>query len=72
MDESPYGVVDLAGTMPAWCLNAPEIQFQRDRLIRGGAWCFTSDRSAASHRVGLEPLTAYRHTGFRLVLRLLR
>ncbi|MHC4597443.1 MAG: GxxExxY protein [Planctomycetota bacterium] len=69
VDESPYGVVDLAGNMPAWCLNSPEIQFQRDRLIRGGAWCFTSDRSAASHRVGLEPQTAYRHTGFRLVLR---
>jgi serine/threonine-protein kinase len=72
VDESPYGILDLGGNMPTWCLNAPELKFSRDRLIRGGAWCFTHERCFSSYRVGLEPTTAHRHTGIRLVVRPMR
>jgi tetratricopeptide (TPR) repeat protein len=68
-DRSPYQVMDMAGNMPTWCINAPEGTMQKDRLLRGGAWCFNIDRAEAGCRFGLEPQTAFRHTGFRLVLR---
>jgi len=68
-DVSPYGVLDMAGNMATWCLNGPGEGFSDDRLLRGGAWCFSWDRAQTHARMGLDPLNAHRHTGLRLVLR---
>ncbi len=68
VDESPYGVMDMAGNMPTWCLNAPE-RIRTDRLIRGGAWYFSDDRATTAARMGMRPEVAHVHTGLRLVWR---
>ncbi|MBI4575220.1 MAG: SUMF1/EgtB/PvdO family nonheme iron enzyme [Planctomycetes bacterium] len=65
VDESPYGIRDLAGNMETCCLNAPENPYRQYCLLRGGAWNDTPDQARATHRGGDDPADARRGVGLR-------
>ena len=67
LDESPYGVRDMGGSVREWCADTfPEGGTLR--LARGGSWGgaeVVQFRSAS--RAGYLPMAAAAHVGFRLV-----
>ena len=65
VDESPYGVRDLAGNVMDWCSNLLTHD-QSWRAVRGGGWLGgqLSCRSAA--RRGNAPASPYGNLGFRV------
>ncbi len=69
VDESPFGVMDLAGNMITWCLNAAEKKYRNYRCVRGGAWNSAPGGARTGARRGLEPTNVFRDSGFRLVVR---
>lgn len=71
IDESPYGIFDLAGSMTEWCTD-PFDEGPGERFIsfRGGAWNHV-DRQVgrAAYRNGMTPKSANADLGIRLVVR---
>jgi serine/threonine-protein kinase len=66
VDESPYGVYDLAGSMWEWC----EDEWEGGRALRGGAWNFVFPPFLrAASRASQPPETADVIFGIRLVAR---
>jgi serine/threonine-protein kinase len=65
IDESPYGVRDMAGTMRTWC----EDWFRRDegwRVIKGGAWNLPAEGCRAAGRHGHDRRFVLASVGFRI------
>jgi formylglycine-generating enzyme required for sulfatase activity/tetratricopeptide (TPR) repeat protein len=66
VDESPYGVYDLAGSQWEWC----EDEWEGGRAVRGGAWNFVVPPFLrAASRASQLPETADGLFGIRLVVR---
>ena len=66
VDESPYGVYDLAGSQWEWC----EDEWEGGRALRGGAWNFVFPPFLrAASRASQEPEAADGVYGIRLVVR---
>lgn len=63
VDESPYGVRDMAGNAKDWCLDSMR---GGRRAVRGGFWRGDSVRARVSGRQEYDPQTRTRHLGFRL------
>ncbi len=75
MDNSPYGVRDLAGNVWEWCLNKYEHPEQigpdasgDGRVLRGGSWIFDPDVARAAVRDRSGPDDRSDGGGFRVVL----
>ncbi len=69
-DESPYGIMDLAGNMATWCFNSPEKRYRRKNFcMRGGSWRTSHAQARAGYRYADDSDNALRIYGFRLVLR---
>ena len=80
VDESPYGVQDMAGNMQDWCMDVfdengppdPSVHRHADekenslRVFRGGSWLFPASLLRASVRGRLEPNYRGTQLGFRL------
>ena len=67
IDESPYGVRDMAGGVSGWTAS----WYDRERslrLVRGGSWVHDQERCHAAARFGLSPQGVYPWVGFRLCL----
>ncbi|KAF0246816.1 MAG: serine/threonine protein [Planctomycetota bacterium] len=69
VDESPYGVRDMAGGVVTWLLNAPEAPQREYCCMRGGSWATTPERAQSAYRLAFHPTIAYRFYGLRLTLR---
>ena len=63
MDESIYGIRDLAGGVSNWCDGWYDDK-EGTRPVRGGHW--TSGRRTLAERIGLPPLTRTGTVGFRV------
>jgi eukaryotic-like serine/threonine-protein kinase len=82
IDESPYGVRDLAGSTRCWMADihseldltramieledAPN-EASRFRVVRGGSWLHSMPPSRSASRARFLRTTRYPHLGFRLV-----
>jgi eukaryotic-like serine/threonine-protein kinase len=82
IDESPYGVRDLAGSTRCWvadihikldltkAMSEPEDgtnEASRFRMARGGSWLHSTPHSRSASRSRFVLTTRYTHLGFRLV-----
>jgi len=74
--DSPYGCVDMSGSVWEWCLNkyfSPEnfsIDDSNDsRVLRGGSWLHSQSDARAAYRNGSYPGNRYYDLGFRVVVR---
>ncbi len=65
VDESPYGVRDMAGGIREWC-DSWFSEKDSFRLVRGGSWNFSSVGAHCAYRLGCAPNIAYPFIGFRL------
>ncbi|MBI2920596.1 MAG: SUMF1/EgtB/PvdO family nonheme iron enzyme [Planctomycetes bacterium] len=66
VDESPYGVRDLAGGVYTWCLNSPERPQQHWRTLRGTSWSNAWTSAWPAHRRGNPPRNPFWSNGLRL------
>jgi serine/threonine-protein kinase len=66
VDESPYGVRDMAGNACTWCLNAGPEPYRHYRIFRGGAWCLVPSFAMCAYRGGNLPSSVGRGAGIRL------
>ena len=70
---SPEGVLDLAGNIWEWCINAPEHPEQiqsggtGSRALRGGSWFGTRRYARAAYRRDPPPVNRAVYYGFRVV-----
>ncbi len=68
-DESPYGVVGLAGNVDEWCADAqaaPGAEEAVGRAVRGGVWYYQPERGGRIFdRTWALPEDRFRDTGFR-------
>ncbi len=68
-DESPFGVLDLAGNVVELCdsfeLNSSDVD--TSSALRGGAWLNYPSLARADSRNRLYPVNGSSHLGFRLV-----
>lgn len=69
VDESPYGVRDMAGGVMNWQLNSLPVPYRTWRGTRGGVWCRTSARARSAMQMGEYPKAASGLHGIRPVLR---
>ncbi|MEL6343798.1 MAG: bifunctional serine/threonine-protein kinase/formylglycine-generating enzyme family protein [Myxococcota bacterium] len=78
LDESPYGVLGMAGNVRDWCLDlfdpdgdatAPEDPDDRavQRSVRGGSWFFFENSARVASRFGFGQGNRSDNVGFRLV-----
>ncbi|KAF0245706.1 MAG: hypothetical protein FD180_1370 [Planctomycetota bacterium] len=65
-DESPFGVLDLAGNAPTWCWNAPRKPYRHFCSLRGGSFRGSMDQAKSPRIQGCEPGIVHRQFGFRL------
>ena len=71
---SPYGVMDMAGSMWEWCAswyrenNDPNGSTPTRRVLRGGSWISQSLWVRAAYRHSATPTSRNVHNGFRCVL----
>ncbi len=71
--ESPYGVMDMAGNVWEWCLNAYDnptktlLTGSEARVVRGGSWGDALVRARAAYRRRYNPLSRDYFYGFRVV-----
>ena len=63
VDESPFGVRDMAGSAKDWCLDGMR---GGRRAVRGGFWRGDEMRARVSSRQEYDPSTRTRHLSFRL------
>ncbi|MFT5582436.1 MAG: sulfatase activating formylglycine-generating enzyme [Cognaticolwellia sp.] len=63
VDESPFGVRDMASSAKDWCLDGMR---GGRRAVRGGFWRGDAMRARASSRQKYEPSMRSRHLSFRL------
>lgn len=69
---SAEGVLDLAGNVWEWCLNAysapdnTSIAGDVSRVLRGGSWNSNSRDICAAHRSDLRPVVRLPNVGFRV------
>ena len=66
VDESVYGVLDLAGNVSEWCADV-FTPGGDDRVVRGGNWHSAPSRCRAASRGGLPVSARGSLVGFRLV-----
>jgi len=71
-DESPYGLLDMAGNTVTWCWNAPEAPYRAHRQLRGGGWYGNDAYARSAYRRAYETSYVYRHDGIRLCLAAMR
>lgn len=68
MDESVYGVKDLAGNVSEWC-NTLFDRRKNIRINRGGAWSYVEENFArCAYRNGHSPSDVADFRGFRMVV----
>ena len=63
IDESPFGVRDMAGSAKDWCLDGMR---GGRRAVRGGFWRGDGTRARVASRQEYDPSTRTRHLSFRL------
>jgi serine/threonine-protein kinase len=63
VDESPFGVRDMAGSAKDWCLDGMR---GGRRAVRGGFWRGDATRARVASRQEYDPSTRTRHLSFRL------
>ncbi|KAF0246824.1 MAG: serine/threonine protein kinase [Planctomycetota bacterium] len=68
VDESPYGILDLAGNTSTWCWNAQETPYRAVRCMRSGSWTNTWMIGHASARHGNLVTVVSSELGIRLAL----
>ncbi len=66
LDESPYGVRDMAGTIRNWC-SSWFIEKERRRVVKGGAWNMPEDVCRSADRFGHVEDYVVTSIGFRMV-----
>ncbi len=67
VDESPYGVRDMAGGVSEWCENWHE-EMPMLRVLRGGSWAYGARHCRTASRVGAAPHNVATFQGFRVVV----
>jgi len=68
MDETVYGVKDMAGNVSEWCASFFDQQ-QNMRVTRGSAWSYADeDFARCTTRTGHTPSDVADYRGFRVVL----
>ena len=67
VDESPYGVRDMAGGVAEWCRSWHD-EMPLLRLLRGGAWAFGPKHCRTASRIGALPHAVASFQGFRVVV----
>ncbi len=67
VDESPYGVRDMAGTTSEWCVDWHD-EMPQFRVLRGGCWAFGQRHCRAASRAGAQPSGVAHSYGFRFVV----
>jgi serine/threonine-protein kinase len=65
IDESPYGVRDLAGTIRNWC-DSRFLPNERHFVVKGGSWNLPAEGCRAAGRYGHLPGTVITSIGFRV------
>ncbi len=65
IDESPYGVRDMAGTIRNWC-DSRFLPNERHFLVKGGSWNLPAEGCRAAGRYGHLPGTVITSIGFRI------
>jgi formylglycine-generating enzyme required for sulfatase activity len=50
IDRSPFGVLDLGGSVTEWVADTIEAGRPDARVLRGGNWSIESFRARAAHR----------------------
>ncbi|MBI3178066.1 MAG: SUMF1/EgtB/PvdO family nonheme iron enzyme [Deltaproteobacteria bacterium] len=69
VDESPYGVRDMAGGVATWILNSPDIHYLDWSCLRGGAWSLSSSNARSAWNPAIHPSHTDRIIGLRLAAR---
>ena len=67
VDESPYGVRDMAGGVAEWCQDWHD-EMPMLRVLRGGSWSFGRRHCRTASRVGALPNSVASFQGFRIVV----
>jgi eukaryotic-like serine/threonine-protein kinase len=67
VDESPYGVRDMAGGVCEWCQDWHD-EMSQMRLLRGGAWAFGARHCRVASRTGDQPRSTGPFYGFRVAV----
>ncbi len=68
VDESPFGIYDLAGSMNEWC--RPDTGASDDAVVRGGAWDTSRPEAFRADYFSILPSASRSATiGFRLIAR---
>lgn len=65
IDESPYGVRDMAGTIRNWC-NSFLLPDERHLVVKGGSWNLPAEGCRAAGRHGHLPGVVFSSIGFRI------
>lgn len=60
---SPYGVLDMAGSVAEWC--ADNIDNKETKVLRGGGWDALRLQLRCTYRKNQPPIYQYYNTGFR-------
>ena len=69
VDESPYGVRDMAGGVCEWCYEWHD-EMPTFKVLRGGSWAFGARHCHVASRTGAPPATVSVGYGFRPVVEL--
>jgi eukaryotic-like serine/threonine-protein kinase len=67
VDESPYGVRDMAGGVLEWCQEWHD-EMPLLRVLRGGCWAFGERHCRTASRIGALPQAVASFYGFRVVV----
>ncbi|MBN1770244.1 MAG: SUMF1/EgtB/PvdO family nonheme iron enzyme [Deltaproteobacteria bacterium] len=65
LDESPYGVRDMAGTIRNWC-DSRLLPDERHLVVKGGSWSLPAEGCRAAGRHGHLPGVVFTSIGFRI------
>ena len=67
VDESPYGVRDMAGGVLEWCQDWHD-EMPPLRVLRGGCWAYGARHCRTASRIGALPQAVASFYGFRVVV----